>query len=164
MASVLKIFQHLSKQWPHKPELHSQRGHGLSALLSKKHCRGTSCIKVNEHINLPVETQALCVSHKCFIWNTALQVGVGEWKGGREGSRKGRIGLGKRCTVKLALKKKRERERESPGACANFYSINTVRMANCHLPTWHDSQGVGKTPAPSVLVQWDLLQERDARM
>lgn len=83
---VLGRFQHLlSKQLPHKPTVNGQRGRGLSALLSKKHCQGTSCIKGNGQINLRRETRPFCLS-QVFLWEpSSPKRGTGKWRG--KGSR-----------------------------------------------------------------------------
>ena len=52
-------------------------------------------MKVKEKINLPVDTHVLCVSHKCFVWNTALQGWTGEGGGSAEGRWKGTMGSGR---------------------------------------------------------------------
>lgn len=63
-------------------------------------------MKVKEKINLPVDTHVLCVSHRCFVWNTALQGWTGEGGGSAEGRWKGRMGSGRCCTVQLTLQKR----------------------------------------------------------
>jgi hypothetical protein len=56
--SVLGRFQHLfSKQCPHKPEMNSQRRHGLLAPPSKNTTEEFP--RLNEQINVHAETQVL---------------------------------------------------------------------------------------------------------
>jgi len=76
-------------------------------------------MKMKEKINLPVDTQVLCVSHKCLAWGP--QAWAGERGGDGEGARRGGWGReGAVLSVTLSLQK-----REKPQCPCTVCAVNT---------------------------------------
>lgn len=80
-------------------------------------------MKVKEKINLPVDTQVLCVSHKCLAW--ALQAWAGERGGNGTGARRGGWGREGAVLSTLSLQK-----REEPQCPCTLCAVNTPTGAD----------------------------------